>query len=288
MRIKEKCLPCIVDQVIKVASITGAENREVLYQAVFKYLGNMNYDQTTPEIIGQTFRMIKKHIGCMDPYLETRNYYNHLLLEQIKTFDDEIERAAEPFMRAIKYAILGNIIDFNPIHNTCMADVLERFKRIDDYELAIDHSKQLFQDIKEGKTLLYLGDNCGEICLDKLLLKRIKALNPNMKLYFGVRGEPVVNDSISEDAYAVGINDYAEIISNGDCSLGTVLPRTSLAFKKVFDEADVVIAKGQANYECLSEEKKNIYFMLFTKCQVIAQDIGVAEQKMICLNKMKG
>lgn len=213
---------------------------------------------------------------------------SHLLLKEIKTFDNEIEKASEPFMMAIKYAILGNIIDFNPIHNTCMEDIMGRFYKIADYELAIDHSKKLFHDIKEGKTLLYLGDNCGEICLDKLLLKRIKALNPHMKLYFGVRGEPVVNDSISEDAYAVGMNEYAEIISNGDCSLGTVLPRTSPEFKQIFDEADVVIAKGQANYECLSEEKKNIYFMLFTKCQVIAQDIGVAEQKMICLNKMQG
>ncbi len=93
----------------------------------------------------------------------------------------------------------------------------------------------------------------------------------------------MVNDSISEDAYSVGIDEYAEVIDNGDGSLGTVLNRTSPVFKEVYNKADAVIAKGQANYECLSEEDKNIYFLLMTKCDVIANDIGVEEKKMICM-----
>jgi uncharacterized protein with ATP-grasp and redox domains len=96
---------------------------------------------------------------------------------------------------------------------------------------------------------------------------------------------PVVNDSIAEDAYKVGIDEYAEIIDNGDGSLGTVLRRTSKEFQDVFQQAEVIIAKGQANYECLSEENKKIYFLLMTKCDVIANDIGVEEKKMICLKK---
>ncbi len=119
--------------------------------------------------------------------------------------------------------------------------------------------------------------------MDKILLKRIKELNPEVKILFGVRGKPVVNDSIAEDAYYVGIDEYAEVIDNGDDSLGTVLNRTSSEFKEIYTNADVVIAKGQANYECLSEENKNIYFLLMTKCDVIANDIGVAENKMICM-----
>ncbi|WP_315067496.1 ARMT1-like domain-containing protein [uncultured Clostridium sp.] len=142
-------------------------------------------------------------------------------------------------------------------------------------ELAIDDSKVLIGDILNSKILLYLGDNCGEICMDKILLKKIKELNLDVKILFGVRGKPVVNDSIAEDA-------YAEVIDNGDGSLGTVLNRTSCEFKEIYKKADVIIAKGQANYECLSEEKKNIYFLLLTKCDVIANDIGVEEKKMIC------
>lgn len=140
-------------------------------------------------------------------------------------------------------------------------------------------------DIKKAKTILYLGDNCGEICLDKLLLKRIKQLNPSLKIYFGVRGKPVVNDSIESDAYEVGIDEYASIISNGDNSLGTILSRTSAQFNQIYQNCDFVIAKGQANFESLSEENKKIYFLLMVKCDVIAKYINVPEKSLVCYCK---
>ena len=283
MRLQDKCLPCVVNQVIKVANITGINTKEELLREVFTYLSKMNFDETTPEIIGEIFEMIKRHTDNPDPYKETRNYYNTLFMELLPEFESKIEQAENSFMSAIRYAIVGNIIDFNPIHNTLLEDIYDCFEKMEQLELAIDDSHALMKDISNAGTLLYLGDNCGEICMDKILLKKIKELNPNVKLLFGVRGKPVVNDSISEDAYSVGIDEYAEVIDNGDGSLGTVLNRTSPAFKEVYKKADVVIAKGQANYECLSEENKNIYFLLMTKCDVIAKDIGVEEKKMICM-----
>jgi damage-control phosphatase, subfamily I len=283
MRIHDKCLPCVVNQVIKVANITGVDNKEELLREVFTYLSKMDFETTTPEIIGEIFGMIKKHTNTPDPYKETRNYYNTLFLKLLPEFERKIEQAENSFQLAVRYAIVGNIIDFNPIHNTLLDDIFDYFEKMDKLELAIDDSKKLMEDISNSKILLYLGDNCGEICLDKILLKKIKELNPNVKILFGVRGKPVVNDSIAEDAYAVGIDEYAEVIDNGDGSLGTVLNRTSPEFKEVYKKADIVIAKGQANYECLSEEIKNIYFLLMTKCDVIADDIGAPEKKMICM-----
>jgi len=283
MKLHDKCLPCVVNQVIKVANITGITKKEELLREVFTYLSKMNFDETTPEIIGEIFDMIKRHTKNPDPYKETRNYYNTLFMELLPEFERKIDQAENSFMLAVRYAIVGNIIDFNPIHNTLLEDIYDCFDNMEQLELAIDDSSALMKDISIAGTLLYLGDNCGEICMDKILLKKIKELNPNVKLFFGVRGKPVVNDSISDDAYSVGIDEYAEIIDNGDGSLGTVLNRTSPAFKEVYNKADVVIAKGQANYECLSEEDKNIYFLLMTKCDVIAKDIGVEEKKMICM-----
>ena len=283
MRLHDKCLPCVVNQVIKVANITGITKKEELLREVFTYLSKMNFDETTPEIIGEIFNMIKRHTKNPDPYKETRNYYNTLFMELLPEFERKIDQAENSFMLAVRYAIVGNIIDFNPIHNTLLEDIYDCFDNMEQLELAIDDSSALMKDISIAGTLLYLGDNCGEICMDKILLKKIKELNPNVKLFFGVRGKPVVNDSISDDAYSVGIDEYAEIIDNGDGSLGTVLNRTSPVFKEVYNKADVVIAKGQANYECLSEEDKNIYFLLMTKCDVIAKDIGVEEKKMICM-----
>jgi len=283
MKMHDKCLPCIINQVIKVANITEIEDKEELLREVFTYLSKMNFNTTTPEIIGEIFDMIKKYTNNPDPYKETRNYYNSLFLQLLPEFARKIYQAEKPFELAVRYAIVGNIIDFNPIHNTLLEDIYDYFDKMDQLELTINDSKTLMEDIVSAKILLYLGDNCGEICMDKILLKQIKELNPNGKLLFGVRGKPVVNDSIAEDAYFVGIDEYAEVIDNGDGSLGTVLSRTSPEFKEIYDNADVVIAKGQANYECLSEENKNIYFLLMTKCDVIANDIGVEERKMICM-----
>lgn len=284
MKINYKCLPCLVNQVVKVAEMTGASNREVLFQRVFEYLSKVDFNKTNPEVIGETFRLIKEHIGNDDPYLEIRNYYNELFLKMEAEFEDRIESTTNPLEEAIKYAILGNIIDFNPIHTSDMGDIMGYFNNVEEQVLAINDSRELIEAIKNGKCLLYLGDNCGEICLDKILIKKIKAINPQIEIYFGTRGAAVVNDSVATDAYVVGIHKYAKVVSNGDGSLGTVLSRTSETFNKIYDEADVIIAKGQANYESLSEEQyKNIYFMLMVKCEVISKYIGVPQKSMICM-----
>ncbi len=280
------CLPCLINQVVKVADLVNAPHRELLFQKVFRFLGALDFTQTNPEIIGQTFQLLKEHTGNDDPYKQTREYYDQLFSDLSDTFEGRIHSAPDPLAEAIKYAILGNIIDFNPIHNSSMEHILAWFEGAGDAALTIDHASQLRADIETAHTLLYLGDNCGEICLDKLLIKQLKAVNPALEVFFGVRGQPVVNDIIASDAYALGMDQYATILSNGDGSPGTVLPRTSEAFRRVFQSADVVIAKGQGNYESLSEEAKpGLYFLLVTKCQVIAKDIGVPQQSLICMKQ---
>lgn len=285
MKIDYKCLPCLINQVVKVADMTNVDNKEILFQDVFRYLSKIDYTETNPEIIGSTFRLLKNHIKNDDPYLETRNYYNDMFLNMTDLFEKKINQSDRSFEVAIKYAIIGNIIDFNPIHGGKLDDIMKYFENVENQVLTIDHTKNLIKDTKRSRTLLYIGDNCGEICLDKILIKKIKENNPDIDIYFGVRGAPVVNDSIESDAYHVGIDTYAKIISNGDDSLGTVLTRTSEEFNAIYQKSEIVIAKGQANYESLSEQKnKNIYYLLMTKCDVISADIGVPQKSMICMN----
>lgn len=285
MKIRYECLPCLVNQAIRTAEITGAENRDELFRKVFTYLGTVDFNKSNPEIIGMTFDLLKKHIGNPDPYKNVRNYYNRLFETMTPDFERKINESSDPFEMAVKYAVIGNIIDFNPVHNMDIDDITGFIDKAIDKEFTIDHVSKLKDDICRSKRLLYLGDNCGEICLDKLLISKINKLNPDIEIWFGVRGLPVVNDSIEEDAYAVGMDQYAHIISNGDGSLGTVLSKSTEEFNQVFRSADIIITKGQANYESLSEEKDcNIFFLLMTKCKVIANDIGVAEKSLICLN----
>ncbi len=284
MKIQEKCIPCIVNQTIKVADMAGIKEKDTLLRSVFAYLSKADFTgSSTPELMGEIFSLLKNETGNDDPYKETRSYYNHLFLERLSELEQKINSSNNPFLESIKYAIIGNIIDFSPIHNLSPQDIESCFAKLKDEQLELNDSLLLMQEIRTAKTLLYLGDNCGEICLDKILLKKIKEINPSCHIFFATRGEAVVNDSVEEDAYAVGIDDCATIVSNGDGSQGTVLYRTSERFQEIYRNADIVIAKGQANYECLSEEKTNIFFLLVTKCKVIADDIGVPEMKMICM-----
>lgn len=282
MKMQEKCLPCVVNQAIKVADMVGMKEKGNLLRRVFSYLSQVDYNAiTSPELIGEIFSIIKEETGNQDPYKETRQKYNKMFLERLPVYEKEIEQSKNPFEEAVKYAIIGNVIDFNPIHELTILDVERHFKRLKGENLEINDAAFLQKELETAKTILYLGDNCGEICLDKILLKKIKAMNPKVQIFFATRGAAVVNDSIEEDAYLVGIDEVATVVSNGDSSLGTVLSRTSKEFLQIYEKADVVIAKGQANYECLSTEKKNIYFLLMTKCQTIAKDIGAPEMKMI-------
>lgn len=279
MKINEQCLPCLVSQAVKTANLINADEREMLYQKIFAAMSNMDFSKTNPEIVGENYRLIKQHTACADPYKATKSYYNQLFLENMGFYDEKIHSIEE----AVKYAIVANIIDFNPVHSSVKEDMQHFFANIDSLELTINDVDALVSDIQQAGTILYLGDNCGEICFDKLLIKRIKEINPWCRIYFGVRGEAVVNDNTEADAYSVGMDEYATILSNGDYSLGTVLSRTSPEFLEIYKGAEVVIAKGQANYESLSEENKNIYFLLMTKCKVIADYIGVKERSLVCL-----
>lgn len=285
MKIKYECLPCLVNQVVRVVEMTNANSKDILFKKIFSYLSNIDFSKSNSEVIGSTFRLLKDHIKNHDPYKATREYYNHLFLNMLDKFENEINSANNPFEQALKYTIIGNIIDFNPIHNSNIDEIMNWFIDVDKLSLAINHTQKLIGDLEAAKILLYLGDNCGEICLDKLFIKKIKEYNPSIHIYFGVRGKPVVNDSIEEDAYFVGIDEYADIVSNGDDSLGTVLSRTSTEFNNIYQVADIVISKGQANYESLSEQiSKNIYFLLMIKCEVIAKDISATQKSIICMN----
>ena len=158
----------------------------------------------------------------------------------------------------------------------------------DDYLLGTSMARPLMAaklvEIAEEKGIYKICHGCTGKGNDQVRFETtIKALNPACRVFFAVRGAPVVNDVTEDDARAVGMDECAEVISNGDNAMGTVLSRASVAFRDIYRAADVVIAKGQANYECLSEEDGNVYFLLMAKCHVIADDVGVPVGGMVCM-----
>ena len=273
-------------QAVKFVDAVPQSDESAVLKKVFEYISRTDLENTiTPELVGEIFAIVTGESGNSDPYKTTRDFYNDLLAEQSEDLEQQIERSSDPFAEAVKYAIIGNVIDFSPGYSLSEETVKAYFSRFGGESLAIDHTALLKNDLIKAKNIVYIGDNCGEIVLDKLLLKRIKAINPDAQIYFVTKGAPTLNDSVKEDAIALGIQEYATVIDHGDNCPGTVLHRTSKAFRRIFKNADLVISKGQANYESLNETDGNIYFLLMAKCAAIAQDVGTAEMKMVCKKK---
>ena len=269
MDISLDCIPCIVDSYTRLvrAGMLPEEAHEAGMRRLLDFLAGADYRQSPPVLGRELHRMIRSELDDPDPYRAIKDESNRLMLERYADFEALVTGADDPFDTALRLAIAGNVIDFGPRHQY---DVMETIERVLTTPLAIDDSQALRHDLASADTLLYIGDNCGEIVLDRLFLEHIDC----PEKYFAVRGGPVINDATIEDARSVGIEDVARIITTGDDSPGVVLETASDEFRHIFDTADVIIAKGQGNLEGLLEVNRNIYFLLITKCDLVAGRVG--------------
>ncbi len=265
-----ECIPCIVNQTIKIAQETTSDEkkREELLKVVLETLSGLSYSYPPPYLGQAVHRAIRRVLNNSDPFFRLKREFNQAIKKLYPALREKVYACPDRFACAIKLAIAGNIIDFGPQHH------FELMKTIDRVWLknpAVDDSESLKQDLKKASVILYLGDNAGETFFDKILIKQI----PPVEVFYAVRGSPVINDATSEDAYYASLDQVAKIISNGSDAPGTILEDCSDEFRRVFDRADVVIAKGHGNYETLNEIKnKKLYFLLMVKCGIVARDLG--------------
>lgn len=288
MKLDFNCITCNVKQAIKIMELLEVERdtKEVMMREVLNYLSNADYSKCNPEVIAGTWDIIVKHIQNDNPYGDIKKYYNTEVEKIVEEIEKTIDISENNFDRMLKIAISGNLIDFAAKHRFDVKMLKEQIVNIENVNLAIDDSKGLYDRLKDAKSLMYLGDNCGEICLDKLFIKYIKKEFPNIKVYFGVRGKNIVNDVTLEDAEMVDMEEVAEIVENGDGSLGTVINRVSREFREKFYQCDIVIAKGQGNYESLSEiDRTNIFHLFMSKCKPVSSALGVKPMSIVCVEK---
>lgn len=247
----------------------ATEKRELLVRQLSENISKIDIKNSySPEITRDILQSLIAISSVTDPYKIEKNESNLEMQDRYKEFQQLVKTSADPFNTALRLAVAGNIIDFGPTHKF---DVDGTIKRVLSGEFTIDHSTQLQTEIKKAKTILYLGDNCGEVVLDKLFLETIN--HPNV--YFAVRNKPVLNDVTKKEALEVGINKVAKIISNGDDTPSTLLHRVSKEFLKIYNSADLIISKGMGNYEGLMyETDTRLFFLLMIKCQVIGNNIG--------------
>ncbi len=284
MRTYFDCIPCFVRQSLDAVRLMTSDEsiHEHVVRNILRLAADLDMSQSPPVMGQKIHRLIRELVGMEDPYHKIKKQFNELALKLYSELRKLIIESEDPLETAIRLAIAGNIIDFG-FNSKLQESELE--KTISECLVAEFSGMQLkpFQQaLNEAEEILYIADNAGEIIFDRLLIEQL----PYEKVTVAVKGKPVINDATMEDAEVAGLTRIVEVIDNGSDAPGTILESCSRYFRDRFARADLVIAKGQGNYETLSEVNKNIFFILKAKCPVIARDLDCEVGEMI-LRKSK-
>jgi uncharacterized protein with ATP-grasp and redox domains len=274
MKLNLDCIPCFQRQALQAVRFISDE--EELHQKVLrevtKKLLESNWDSTPPQLAHEVHKIVKRVANEKDPYKDVKKESNDLFLKMYPALKEQIEESNDPLRTAVRLAIAGNIIDFGPLQKfnleETINEVLKKRFAIDDYE-------KLKEELEDAETLIFFTDNAGEIGFDKLLVETFLEAKKLDEISFAVKGGPIINDATLEDAIYMGLCDLPNVefltLSNGEA--GTGPERNSKTVKSWIEKHDLVISKGQGNYEGLSEHN-GLFFMLMAKCPVIASDLS--------------
>jgi uncharacterized protein with ATP-grasp and redox domains len=288
MRYSMECLPCLLNQGIRVARLylENEEEQRNFLKSIIAEIAIIDHNTSAPYIAHKVHRALKEALQNPDPYQKEKIYYNQEMLKLEDDFSRLVESAVNPLDVALKLAAAGNIIDFGPGYDLSRDNVLKAVKD----SMEKDYSQEVFVSLvsalKDADKLLYLGDNAGEIVFDKIFIRTIKECYPHLQIDFATRGKPIMNDVTEEDAYMVGIDTYANIINNGTDIPGTILEHCSDSFVNVFNESDVIISKGQGNFESLyGNGYTNLYYIFLCKCQLFTDRFGARPNDLILMKE---
>jgi hypothetical protein len=184
---------------------------------------------------------------------------------------DTVDYSNEPLLSACRLAIAGNDIDLGA-HSEygCIDTIIEDSIG---YQLDQDNFTRFEKNLKTASSILYIGDNAGETVFDRILIEQILEMSSS-KIVFAVREKPIINDATSDDAVRAGLDRVATIISSGCVAPATILSQCTPEMLRIYQSSDVIISKGQGNYESLNGQSENIFFLFKVKCPVIAMDSG--------------
>jgi damage-control phosphatase, subfamily I len=285
MRTYLDCFACFMNHGLGIARRSGLDEtaqREVLNR-VAEMLPGFPPDATPPQMSLQINRMVREMTGESDPFAAEKEQSNRIALEAAPGVRQLISDSEHPLLTAIEFAIAGNSIDLGVSSDLDIATALQQLVQDEDARIgAEDPANFALPALKAdlaaanaaGGSLLYIADNAGEIVFDMLLIERLKQEYPQLAITVAVRYAPIINDATLADAERIGLTKLVPVISSGSEAPGTPMSLISSEFRELFDSADVVISKGQGNYETLSDVERDIYFLFKTKCKVIARHSG--------------
>lgn len=278
MKTEIECLPCFLRQtVIALKQLDGLQDdlRQEILHEVLSIIEKA--DMNKPPAYSTTFihRTIRDKIG-QDPFKKIKSLYNTIAMGLYPELKEKVRSSRDPLWTAARLAIAGNIIDFGIFTSIDISksveDALKETIAVDDYG-SFKHA------VNETDTILYLLDNSGEIVFDKLLIEEL--LRKGKKVKAVVKGSPVLNDVTMDDACQTLLTELCEVVDNGSDAIGTVLEWTSPEFQAHFQSADLIISKGQGNFETIADNGKRTYFLFQAKCEVVSKGLGLSSGSML-------
>ena len=286
MKVSAECMHCLVKrQAENIKKYPDEEKKAEYLGKVLGIIANNAAEEPAPVLLSHIGRLHEEYFGKPFSFDELKKGYNAMLLEKEDEIRTKISEAADPLVLALRFAQIGNFIDFGAMDSVDDAKLMEFLEQAEKLPLSEETYAKFTENLKTARKLVYMTDNCGEIVLDKLLLESIQKAAPHVECTVIVRGEPVLNDATMEDALQVGIEKCGKVIPNGTNIAGTYIPWVSAEAKKALDEADILISKGQGNFESLHGCGLNIYYLFLCKCQWFMERFGLPQYSGVFINE---
>ncbi|MBR5309130.1 MAG: DUF89 family protein [Clostridia bacterium] len=284
IKLHPECIKCFLDKHLGKFGDAPEEKRIEYMQGIMGILSRAEITESAPEIIARIERLQRDMFGTDDSYDRIKSHFNSLMLGKEDFITERIFASDNRLLLAAKYSMLGNYIDFGAL-DAVSEDKLSALLS-DTSKINIDTAEyeNLLRDLEGAKRMVFLTDNCGEIVTDKIFICEIKNAFPSLDITAIVRGCPVLNDATIKDATEVGLDKVVTVIDNGSAVAGTALADISEDARRIIDDADVIIAKGQGNFETLSGCGKNIYYLFLCKCIMFAKRFGVERYTGMLIN----
>ncbi len=274
MRTDPACIPCFLRGAIATAELLGlsSEDRRRFAEEAGR-LAARHDPQSCPPVLGQQVQRLLRSLAGPDPYAAIKATSNALAWRLLPEVAARVAAAQDRFEAALRYSIAGNCIDFGKGHGIGEPEVLATLQRLADHRLEpalVDRVRQL---CAAARRIVVLADNAGEVVFDRLLLERL----PAGRVTVIVRGGPVINDATRADAVEARLADFARVLDSGSDAPGTIVTDLGRPAWDAISEADLVIAKGQGNYESLEPSSRDHVHLLLVKCAVVAAQTGLAQ-----------
>lgn len=287
-RLKAECVSCIAKKYMeKYPEGISEEQKRIYVQRVLKVVSEASPDHSGPVMVYGINQIRKEMFGIADDYEAEKHYFNEKMLACESDLEQKLEDAQDSLKLAIQYALTGNYIDFGAMKEVDESYLMQTLEQAHVHDLKQEEYDTFRMDLQQAKRVVYLTDNCGEVVLDKLLIKTIQKLYPQVEITVIVRGDAVLNDATIEDAKQIGLADMVRVIGNGNGIAGTWLNAVSEEAKACIEQADVLIAKGQANFETLQGCGKNIYYLFLCKCDMFVRIFDVPKFSGMFINEKR-